>query len=73
MEKFKIVIKGKYCDIDKHSEFDVMTKGDTNILANALSTVLCSLCIDGGTSCKKMVECIKHVYAQCMKEREEQE
>lgn len=73
MEKIKIVIKGKYDDIDNHAEFDVVTKGNANIIANALSTVLCDICIDGGTSCRKMVECVKDVYAQCMKEREEQE
>lgn len=73
MEKIKIVIKGKYDYRDDHSEFDVMMKGDTNILANALSSALCNLCIEGGTSCTKMVECIKHVYAQCTKEREEKE
>ena len=58
---------------DDHSEFDVVMKGNANILANALSTTLCNLCIEGGTSCRKMVECIKDVYALCMKEREEEE
>ena len=73
MEKIKIVIKGKHDERDDHSEFDVVMKGDTKILANALSTALCNLCIEGGTSCKKMIECIKNVYTQCTKEREEQE
>ena len=73
MEKIKIVIKGKYDDIDNHAEFDVVTKGNVNIIANALATVLCDICIDGGTSCKKMVECIKATYSKHTKEREEQE
>lgn len=73
MEKIKIVIKGKHDERDDNSEFDVVMKGNMNILANALSTALCNLCIEGGTSCRKMLECIKKVYAQCTKEREEQE
>lgn len=73
MEKIKIVIKGKHDDRDNHSEFDVVMKGNTNILANALSTTLCKLCIEGGTSCRKLLECIKNVYAQCTEERKEQE
>lgn len=73
MEKIKIVIKGKHDDRDNHSEFDVVMKGNTNTLANALSTTLCELCIEGGTSCRKLLECIKNVYAQCTEERKEQE
>ena len=73
MEKIKIVIKGKHDDSNNHSEFDVVTKGNANIIANALSIALCNLCIEGGTSCRKMVECIKDVYRQCTEGREEQE
>lgn len=74
MEKFKVVIKGKYGvdeEGDKSLVFETKGKGDPNALANALADSLCEVALDNGLGLKELVDNIKFTYKRCVKEREE--
>lgn len=74
MEKFKVVIKGKYGfdeEGDKSLIFETKGKGDPNALANALADSLCEVALDNGLGLKELVDNIKFTYKRCVKEREE--
>lgn len=74
MEKFKIVIKGKY-GIDKEGnkslDFETKGNGDPEVLMNALADSLCEIALDNGLELKELVDDIKFTYKRCVKEREE--
>ena len=74
MDKFKVVIKGKY-GIDEEGDqsliFETKGKGDPNALANALADSLCEVALDIGVGIEVAVDNIKFTYKSSGKEREE--
>ena len=74
MEKFKMVIKGKYgidSDGDKSLIFKSNSTGDINALSNALADTLCDIAVENGLELKELMDNIKYTYKRCMKERED--
>lgn len=74
MEKFKIVIKGKYGiseDGHKSLVYEANGNGNPEALVNALADSLCEIALDNGLELKELVDDIKFTYKRCVKEREE--